>query len=226
MATCSVTVVAATRLEARAVRRALHRVLHRVLADARVLRAGVALSRLRAPLEGAVVTCGLAGAVRPGVPAGTVLVPSSVLRADGSLLACDPELTAVLASAALSLGLPLEQAPLASGAELIVGEARRRWADRGCAAADMETGLLTAERVAAVRVVLDTPERELAAAWRRPMRALLSPAAWRELPWLAGEAPRCARRAAAVLAAALAPVEDERSLPALAGRIPGSRWLD
>jgi hypothetical protein len=193
MDTSSVTIVAATRLEARAVRRAV--------GAACVVRGGVALSRLRVPLAGAVITCGLAGAVRPGLATGTVVVPSSVLRADGSVLACDPELTAALASAALSLDLPLEQAPLASGDELIVDEARRRWADRGCAAADMETGLLTAERVAVVRVVLDTPERELSAAWRHPGRALLSPAAWRELPWLAREAPRCAARAAAVLAA-------------------------
>src|SRR2546423_15661746 len=99
MATCSVTIVAATRLEARAVRRAL--------AGARLVRAGVALSRLREPLEGAVVTCGLAGAVRPGVPTGTVLVPSSVLRADGSALVCDAGLTAARASAALSAGRPL-----------------------------------------------------------------------------------------------------------------------
>jgi hypothetical protein len=218
MATCSVTIVAATRLEARAVRRAV--------GAARVVRAGVALSRLRAPLEGAVVTCGLAGALRPGLGTGTVVVPWSVLRADGSVLACDPELAAALASAALSLGLPLEQAPLASGDELIVGEARWRWARRGCAAADMETGLLTAERVAAVRVVLDTPERELAAAWRRPTQALLSPAAWRELPWLAREAPRCARLAAGVLAAALAPLHSEHSLPAPPRRVPGSGWLE
>jgi hypothetical protein len=67
----------------------------------------------------------------------------------------------------------------------------------------METGLLGADRVASVRVVLDTPDRELDPAWGRPLTALWHPAAWLQLPWLAAEGPRCARLAAQVLAAAL-----------------------
>src|SRR5207253_2318191 len=67
-------VVVATGLEARAVRRALP--------AASVMLAGVALSRLPAgrSVTGAVVTCGLAGGLRGGVPTGAVLVPRQVLR--------------------------------------------------------------------------------------------------------------------------------------------------
>ncbi|HKF77579.1 MAG TPA: hypothetical protein VKF59_15675, partial [Candidatus Dormibacteraeota bacterium] len=68
---------------------------------------------------------------------------------------------------------------------------------------DMETGLVEGVPVATVRVVLDTPDRELSPAWARPWTALWQPRAWTELPWLAREGPRCARLAAAVLAAAL-----------------------
>ncbi len=75
--------------------------------------------------------------------------------------------------------------------------------ERGCVAVDMETGLLTAPRIAAVRVVLDTPERDLSEVWRWPALAFAHPGVWREALWLSREAPRCARRAAAVLAVAL-----------------------
>ena len=190
-----VTVVAATWLEARAVRAAIP--------EARLVVAGPGLSRLREPLAGAVVTCGVAGGLRPGLATGSVVVPAAVRRPDGGTLTCDPPLAAALAAAARALGLPVETGALVTSRELVTGGARRRWCDAGCVAADMETGLVLADRVATVRVVLDTPDRELAAAWTRPGRALRSPAAWRELPWLAREGPRCARLAAAVLAAAL-----------------------
>lgn len=190
--------VAATGLEARAVRRALPR--------ARVLRTGMALSRLPgvgAALTGAVVACGLAGSLLAEVPAGTVLVPRRVLRPDGRWLDCDPALVEALAAAARRLGREPEQRPMATAAELVVGPDRGTWAALGCASVDMETGLLRAERVATVRVALDTPERELHPAWRRPAGALWRPAALAQLPWLTIESRRAARLAAHVLAAAL-----------------------
>src|SRR5438128_964496 len=155
--------VVATGLEARAVRRALP--------AASVLLAGVALSRLPAgrSVTGAVVTCGLAGGLRDDVPTGAVLVPRQVLRPDGETLDCDPAFVDALTAAARRLGHEPEQAPLATTAELVVGRARAEWAARGCAGADMETGLLSAaDRVATIRVVLDTREHELDPAWRRP----------------------------------------------------------
>lgn len=180
--------------------------MRRALPRARVLRAGMALSRLPAggaSLSGTVVACGVAGSLLAGVPTGTVLVPRRVLRPDGSWLDCHPALVDALAAAARRLGHEPEQRPMATTAELVVGADRGTWAARGCASADMETGLLQAERVATVRVVLDTPERELHPAWRRPAGALWRPAALAQLPWLAVESWRAARLAAGVLAAAL-----------------------
>jgi 4-hydroxy-3-methylbut-2-enyl diphosphate reductase len=190
------TVLAATRIEARAVRRALP--------GARVVRVGVALSRPATDaLDGPIVTCGLAGSLRSDVPTGTVLIPSVVLRPGGGTLVCDSALVAALTAGARRLGLTPDCRPLVTSRTLVVGRERQAWAERGCAAADMETGLLHAARLATVRVALDTPERELSGAWQRPATALWRPRAWTELAWLAREGPRCARLAAEVLAAAL-----------------------
>ncbi len=217
-------VLAATRVEARAARRALGGAVE-------VLEAGVALGRLQAPgmtglapspspWEGTVVTCGVAGALRP-LATGTVLVPDRVGRPDGSTLVCDPDLVAALVAAARGLGLVPERGPLLTADHLVLGEERRRWADRGYVAADMETGLVRARRVATIRVVLDGPGRELDPAWRGARWPPVRPSALRQLPWLAREGPRCARRAAAVLAAALAaPPRNGPDLRARPGRRP------
>jgi len=190
------TVVAATGLEARAVRRAA--------AGVRVVEGGVALRRLRdAAPAAAVVTCGVAGALRIGLPTGSVVVPDRVLRPDGEWLTCDPAFVEAFAAAARRLGIEPETGALATTRSLLTGVAREHWARRGCVAADMETGLLRAPRVAAVRVILDTPDHEISGAWRRPFVALLLPSLWGQAIWLAREAPRCAARAAAVVAAAL-----------------------
>ncbi len=192
----AVTVITATRLEAWAVRRTLR--------GERVIEAGVGLRRLReAECGQVVVTCGLAGAVRPDLPTGSVVIPDRVLRPDGSWLTCDPSLVASLVAASRELGLEPDRGPLGTASTFVRGAARQMWVERGCVAVDMETGLLTASRIAAVRVVLDTPEQDLSEVWRRPALVLAHPEAWREAIWLCREAPRCARRAAAVLAAAL-----------------------
>ena len=69
----------------------------------------------------------------------------------------------------------------------------------------METGLLAAGdlRVATVRVVLDSPERDIARDWLSPADALCQPKLWRELLWLGRVAPSYALRAARVLRVAL-----------------------
>lgn len=176
--------------------------MRRALPGARLVRAGVSLSRLRGPLAGPVVTCGLAGALRPEVPTGTVLVPECVIRPDGAALRCDPQLVEALLAAARQLGLEPMQGPMLTSKTLVVGARRAEWAERGCVGADMETGLLEEGRVASVRVVLDTPEREVSAVLQHPARAIWQPRAWGELAWLARQAPRCARLAADVLALA------------------------
>jgi hypothetical protein len=192
----AVTVIAATRLEVSALRRTGR--------GERIIEAGIGLSRLRGREVGrAVITCGLAGAVRPGLPTGSVVIPAKVLRPGGGWLTCDPALVESLVAASRELGLEPERGPLGTAATFVRGAARATWVERGCVAVDMETGLLTAPRIAAVRVVLDTPERDLSAVWRRPALVFAHPEVWREAIWLCREAPRCARRAAAVLAAAL-----------------------
>jgi hypothetical protein len=143
-----------------------------------------------------------------------VIVPDRVLRPDGTWLTCDPVLVDALVTAGRRLGLSPERAAVATTPALVRGAARAKWAARGCAAVDMETGLLRAPRVAAVRVILDTPAREIAGVWQDPIRALLRPAAWRDVVWLGREAPRCARRAAAVVAEALRRLDSGSGDPA------------
>ncbi len=195
-----VTVLAATGLEAWAARRTIR--------GARIIAAGIRLGRLRSrAFDGAVITCGLAGSVDPGVPPGTVVIPGRVLRPDGRWVDCDPGLVDAFTQAARRLGFLPECRPLGTASEFVRGAARGTWAARGCAAVDMETGMIEAPRLAAVRVVLDAPCSELGSAWERPASVLVRPRAWGEAVWLLGAAPRYARRAAAVVAAALPCIE-------------------
>ncbi len=188
----ALTVAAATRMEARAVRRALP--------AARVVRTGIALSRVTgAECGDLVISCGLAGGLLAGVATGTVLVPAWVRRPNGEMLRCDPELIALLEAAARRLGFEPLSHPLVTSTALVRGTARALWAAHGYAGADMETGLLQASRVASVRVVLDTPSCELSEDWLHPAAAFLRPHNWPQALWLAREAPRCARAAADVL---------------------------
>jgi hypothetical protein len=189
-----IAVVTATSLEAHAARRALP--------GAAVFEAGIALAKGHADWGTIVVSCGLAGALRPGIPSGTVLVPAEIERPDGTRVRCDPEIFSALVVAARRLGYEPLCDPLLTSSALVRGPERERLARGGCAGVDMESGLLRAPRVAVVRVVLDTPERELRADWLQPARALRDPRNWPEAVWLATVAPRYARRAAAVIAAA------------------------
>jgi hypothetical protein len=189
----TITFVAATALE--------YNALRRVLPGARIVQAGIALADLREPLGDTVVTCGLAGGLRADLPTGTLLIPREVRRPDGDTLRCDDELVEALTQGARSLGIePVFDALLTSDS-IVNGAAREMWAAQGYAGVDMETGRIAAPRVAAVRVVLDTPQRELSAEWRTPLRAMLKPRNWPQAAWLAREAPRAARRAALVLGA-------------------------
>jgi hypothetical protein len=103
------------------------------------------------------------------------------------------------------MGLPAHTGPLLTAPSLVVATARHAWAREGFVAVDMETGLLVGRglRVAAVRVVLDSPARELSPAWAQPWSVAVHPRAWGELVWLSHAAPRYALRAARVLRGAL-----------------------
>jgi len=192
-------IVTATALEAKAVRRALP--------DVRVYEAGIGLSKLsgeRFENVDSVISCGLAGGLRERLASGTVLIPAEVGRPDGTVMRCDAALVAALTRAARNLGHEVLADPLLTSGSIVRGAERRIWASAGYAGVDMETGELPTPRVAAVRVVLDTPERELRADWLHPSRALSDPRNWPEALWLAREAPRYARQAAAIVAAACA----------------------
>jgi hypothetical protein len=129
------------------------------------------------------------------------LIPREVRRPNGSVLRCDRELVEALARGARSLGIEPVFDALLTADSIVNGPAREMWAGQGYAGVDMETGRIAASRVAAVRVVLDTPHRELSAEWRTPLQAILKPRNWAQALWLAREAPRAARLAASVLAA-------------------------
>jgi hypothetical protein len=195
-----VTVVAAMGVEARPVARHAPQL--------RLVRAGIGLAMLDRDLltTPVVISVGLAGGLSGDLVSGTVVIPAQVAREDGVLVACDPEWSAALERASRRLGYPTATASLLSADALVTHAGRAMWAARGFAAVDMETAVLAGmvPRVAAVRVVLDTPSQEISPAWERPARAALDPRNWREGAWLMRAAPRLARRAALVVAAALA----------------------
>lgn len=192
-----VTVVTATSVEAKAARRAMP--------AGNVIEAGIALCHPELVAAAhTVVSCGLAGGLHHQHPTGAVVIPYEVLRPDGTTLRCDVELTQKLIAAARARGIEPITDPIVTTTTIISGSQRSAWSQRGYAAVDMETGLLGAPRVAAVRVVLDTPLRELSEEWLRPGRALLNPLLWPEAIWLARHGPRCAALAAEIVRDALA----------------------
>jgi hypothetical protein len=87
---------------------------------------------------------------------------------------------------------------------MVTGAARTTWAGRGHVAVDMESAgaAESAQRFAVLRVILDTPSRELSDAWAEPARAIRRPSNWSEAIWLGIHAPRFALRVGAVLEAA------------------------
>ena len=192
------TVVTATRLEHRAVRRAAP--------HAHAVRSTVGLAAIRTPIRAPVViSVGLCGGLEAGIEPGSVLIPGEVGDGERSW-GCDPAWSDRLCVAAARLHLHSVRGRLATSREMVTGPARAAWARLGFAAVDMETALLMNEgaRVAAVRVVLDSPSHELSPRWRHPATAIVDPRRWGEALWLVRHAPAYARRAAEVLASALA----------------------
>ena len=190
-----VTFVAATPLEARAIRRHAN--------GMRVVECGIALAQTDASdSRGPVISCGLAGGLRNDLATGTIVIANKVRSPDGTVQRCDEELIARLRDAAARLGRQSVVAPLLTSTTIVTGAERATWAAEGYAAVDMETGLLRAERLAAVRVILDTPQRELSPDWINPARAMLRLSNWPQLFMLAREAPRCADLAARIAASA------------------------
>lgn len=195
--------VTALRLEERAVQRRAPGV--------RVVRGGVSLEKLVARGGAGAQGCtplllsvGLAGGLRADHPPGVVVIPDRV-DSDAGSWTTDQLWTTALRAAARRLDLAVVAGPLVETALIVTGPARASWAARGYVAADMESASIAAlaTRFAALRVVLDTPEREISPRWRRPVRAAVDPRLWSQGLWLMRTAPRLANRAAAVLAEAL-----------------------
>jgi Phosphorylase superfamily len=169
----------------------------------RVVRVGIGGS---AEPRGAsiVISAGLCGGLLPDQVPGTVVIATSVSDESGRTHPCDPVVAARLERAARSLGFPVATGSLVSTSAMVTGANRGVWADRGHLAVDMESAAAaaTAPRFGTVRVVLDTPQRELSPAWVNPARAARNPANWREAIWLAVNTPRYSLRVGAVLQAA------------------------
>ncbi len=192
----TLTVAAATTLEAQALRKAAP--------AANIVHTGMGLSKIRGDALGeTVIICGLAGGLRDDLATGSIVIPDRIQTPAGNSVSCDSELVQALMSAAEELGYKPYCLPLITMQRLVLGPERALWAQRGYAAADMETGLINARRLATVRVILDTPQQEISPAWSRPATALIQPQMWPQALWLWREAPRCARLAAAVLSRAL-----------------------
>ncbi len=197
-----VTVVVATSHEARPVRR--------LVPQLRLVKAGIALAALHEPLTTPVVlSVGLAGGLDPELGSGTVVIPREVGGEDGTLVPCDLAWCAALERASTRLGFSTVTLPMLSAGVVVTHAGRSPWFEKGFAAVDMETALLAGmvARIAAVRVILDTPDHEISRAWVQPRRAAINPRNWRELAWLIRVAPRYTQRAARVIAAALEYVE-------------------
>jgi 4-hydroxy-3-methylbut-2-enyl diphosphate reductase len=179
-------VYAPLRVERLAVRRALP--------DARVVSCGMGAARARraaaaAPPAVAVAVAGLCGAVAPGLRPGDVIVASEVRGPEGTV-SCS---TAGLAEALAALGVgAVHVGPVASTRRVVYGPRRRALAAQGVLAADMESVWLAVAAggapFAVLRVVLDTPAREIyrplaslggaVRAWRALRRAAPALASW------------------------------------------------
>ncbi len=171
-------VIAPLRIECVAVRRGLP--------DALVLRSGMGAARARsaAPVAAripadAVAVAGFCGAVAGGLHTGDVIVASE-LRGPAGVTACA---SGPLAAALAALGIArVRVGPMASVDHLVHGAERRVLAGQGALAADMESAWLAPAAAgrpfAVLRVVLDTPTREL----YRPLATLAGGlAAWQAL---------------------------------------------
>ena len=101
----------------------------------------------------------------PGIQPGTIVVAERVLSADGTVIADLPS-AGMIAAELRGIGLPAVVGPVVSTPGLVHGQAARaELARTGAVAVDTETGYALAPGwdipTAVIRVVADTPEREL-----------------------------------------------------------------
>jgi 4-hydroxy-3-methylbut-2-en-1-yl diphosphate reductase len=160
--------------------------VRRGLPGALVLRSGMGAARARsaAPVAArvpadAVAVAGFCGAVAGGLRAGDIVVAGEVLGPEG-VTGCDVR-PVVAALAAVGIER-IRVGPIASVDHVVRGAERAVWAGEGALAVDMESAWLAPAAAgrpfAVLRVVLDTPAREIG----RPLATLAGGgAAWRAL---------------------------------------------
>ena len=170
--------------------------VRRRLPGAMVLRTGMGAANARAaafvaagiPAD-AVAVAGFCGAVAGGLRAGDVVVAGEVRGPEG-VTVCDAR-PVVAALEAQGIGR-ISVGPIASADHVVHGAERGVLAAHGALAADMESAWLATAAagrpLAVVRVVLDTPSREIyrplatlaggVAAWRALRRAAPALALW------------------------------------------------
>ncbi|MCQ3809083.1 MAG: hypothetical protein KTV68_00855 [Acidimicrobiia bacterium] len=160
-------------MEARAARRGIRR----GDGEATVVCTGMGPkpSRRVEPNHGPVAVVGMGGAVVEGIEPGDVVVATEVSADDVAPIGLP--LAEMVAKGLEEAGFTVHVGPVASVSELAVGPRRQELADRGAVAVDMESAWLLEHHrgpAAVVRVVTDTPSRELktAAAPARIYRAL------------------------------------------------------
>jgi len=181
-------VIAPLRIECAAVRS--------VLPEALVVRSGMGSARARSAAcyaaripAGAVAVAGFCGATAEGLRAGDVVVAGEVRGPDGVTACVSEPLVAALAELGIAR---VHVGPVTSADHVVHGAERAALAGEGTLVVDMESAWLAAaagERPFAVlRVVLDTPSREVyrpfatlaggVAAWRALRRAAPALALW------------------------------------------------
>jgi 4-hydroxy-3-methylbut-2-en-1-yl diphosphate reductase len=178
--------VRGTRLLVLAPLRIEHAAVRPRLPEALVLRSGMGAARARSaaavaariPAE-AVAVAGFCGATAAGLRAGDVVVAGEVRGPDGVTACASESLVAALADLGIAR---VHVGPVASVDHIVRGAERSALGAEGALAVDMESAWLAAAAVgkpfAVLRVVLDTPAREL----HRPLATLAGGlAAWRAL---------------------------------------------
>jgi 4-hydroxy-3-methylbut-2-en-1-yl diphosphate reductase len=178
----SLTILTPLSIEARAVRAGLRAGTgestaeqDRTLADrVRVHRVGIGprsatrATRLMRSDHGPVLVAGFCGALSDDLEPGDVVLASELRSPDGTTTTCpDP---AILAGVLRRGGLRVHVGPIASSARLVTGARRSELRESGAVAVDMESAWLAAAidpgPLVVLRVVLDTPRRELRRPWQ------------------------------------------------------------
>jgi 4-hydroxy-3-methylbut-2-en-1-yl diphosphate reductase len=143
--------LAPLRIEARALRRGAP--------AATVVRTGMRSGAVP-PGDGPLVVAGFAGALTGGLDPGALVVATEVAGPRGDVLPCDADVARLLADVGA-----VRTGRVATAAKIVRGSARSRLAETDALCVDLESYWLrraAGERpCAVVRVVVDTPAREL-----------------------------------------------------------------